>query len=77
MSLFCSCAGILFAILAQILTLASSAFAQTAPGPSRPLITQAISESGLVVLSGNTRPEAKNPCPSRKSYPSVAMMQSR
>jgi Pro-kumamolisin, activation domain/FG-GAP-like repeat len=50
--------GLLFASLLLVLAFAPSAYAQTAPGPSQPLITQSIDEGNLVVLAGNTRPEA-------------------
>jgi len=56
--------GHLLAILLPVLGLCAfgplhlQLWRQTAPGPSRPLITQAINESALVVLSGNTWPEA-------------------
>jgi hypothetical protein len=54
-------AGLFFAPLLLILASAPSAFAQATAGPSQPLITQSIDEGNLVVLAGNTRPEAKNP----------------
>jgi subtilase family serine protease len=48
---------------------AASAFAQTSVGPSQPSITQPISEGNLVVLSGNTRPEARDPANDRGIVP--------
>jgi hypothetical protein len=42
-----------------------AALAQTAGGPAQPLITQAVNDGSLVALSGNTRPEAKNPANDR------------
>jgi hypothetical protein len=52
-------------MLLSALAWAPSAFAQTSPGSSQPLITRSINERNLVVLSGNTRPEAKNPANDR------------
>lgn len=60
--------GLLFAPLLLILASAPSTFAQTTVGPSL-LITQPINEASLVVLSGNTRPEAKNPANDRGIVP--------
>ena len=49
------------AALALALTALSDAYAQTAAGPAHALVTQSINEQSLMTLSGNTRPEAKNP----------------
>src|SRR5580700_10222030 len=58
---YCGC----FAILLLVPAFAPSAFAQTSVGPAQPSITQPINEGNLVVLGGNTRPEAKNPANDR------------
>jgi subtilase family serine protease len=53
--------GQIFAVVALIVALASSAGAQTVAGSlsARPLITEAIDATQRVTLAGNTRPEAK------------------
>ena len=61
LSPFSRCAVLLSMIVLLGPAFTSSAEAQTAAGPSQPMITQPINESNLIVLSGNTRPEAKNP----------------
>lgn len=53
-------ASLLLALVLPLLALAPEALAQTAVGPSQPLITQSINESVSVTLAGNTRPEAQN-----------------
>src|ERR1700733_10231694 len=58
-----------FAILLLLLAFAPLAFAQSSPGPSRPMIAQPINETDLVVLWGNTRPEAENPANDRGMVP--------
>ena len=60
---FCWCARVCFAVLLPVLTFAPSASAQT--GRTQPLITQPIIEGNLVALSGNTRPEAREPVDDR------------
>jgi subtilase family serine protease len=50
--------GVRIAVLMSALAFAPLAYAQITPGPSQPLIRQPINEANLVVLSGNTRPEA-------------------
>ena len=55
------CAGVWLAVLPLLLGFGPAAFAQASPGRSQPLITQSINEGNLVVLSGNTRPEARDP----------------
>ena len=50
---------VFFAALLVSLLMASATEAQFAVGPSRPLVTQPISEDSLVTLSGNTRREAR------------------
>ena len=62
-------AGIGLAVLALVFAFQPLAYAQTSPGPARPLITQSINEGNLVVLEGNTRPEAKNPANDRGIVP--------
>ena len=69
LSSFCHCAGVLFALLWLVPAFAPAAYAQISVGPSRPLITQSINEGNLVVLAGNTRPEAKNPANDRGVVP--------
>ena len=61
LSLLYRFAGLLFAPLLLTLACTPSAYAQTSPGPSQPLIIQSINEGNLAVLAGNTRPEAQNP----------------
>jgi hypothetical protein len=65
LSSFCHCAGVLLATLLLVFAVAPSGFTQTRPGPPQPLITQPINENNLVVLVGNTRPEAQNPANDR------------
>src|SRR5208282_5183837 len=60
---------LIFAILALVFAFEPSAYAQTSPGPSQPLITQSINEGNLVVLAGNTRPEARDPANDRGIVP--------
>ena len=43
--------------------------AQTVAGPAQPMITQSINDASLAVLSGNTRPEAKNAANDRGAVP--------
>jgi hypothetical protein len=47
----------------------SPTLAQSSVEPPQPLITQPINEANLVVLPGNTRPEAKNPANDRGIVP--------
>jgi len=54
------CVQFCIAILSAMPAFAPAAFAQVAVGQAQPQITQPVSEGNLVVLSGNTRPEAKN-----------------
>jgi hypothetical protein len=66
---FCRWAAYLFAILLVVPAFAPAALAQDLAGAAQPLITQPINESSLVVLSGNTRPEAQNPANDRGAVP--------
>jgi hypothetical protein len=66
---FCRCAGFLFALQWLVPAFAPAALAQTSPGPSQTLITQSIDEGNLIVLAGNTRPEARNPANDRGIVP--------
>jgi subtilase family serine protease len=65
----CLCAKPLLVVLPLILASVAATFAQTSPGPSQPLITQPINERNLVVLAGNTRPEAQSPANDRGVVP--------
>jgi len=60
--------GLLLAMLLAV-SLVPAAFAQISPEPSQRLITQPIDERNLVVLAGNTRPEARNPANDRGIVP--------
>ena len=53
------CAGVVLAALLLNLMSTPAADAQVAVGRSLPMVTQPINDSNLVVLSGNTRPEAR------------------
>jgi hypothetical protein len=55
----------LFVVLLLIAGIVPSARSQTAIGPAQPMITQSINEANLVVLAGNTRPEAQDPANDR------------
>ena len=56
---FCHrCAGVVLAAFFLSLMLTPEAEAQFAGGRSAPLVTQPINDGNLVVLPGNTRPEA-------------------
>ena len=66
---FCALACSAVAILLSLLGAVPQARAQTLPGSSPALITQPISESVLVTLSGNTRREALNPANDRGIVP--------
>jgi Pro-kumamolisin, activation domain/FG-GAP-like repeat len=59
------CVQSLAASLLLIVLIGSIAFAQTPAGRSQPLITLPVDEGNLVVLSGNTSPEATNPANDR------------
>ena len=61
----CWCARVCFAVLLPVPTFAPSAFAQTSPELAQLLITQPVVDGNLVVLSGNTRPEAREPANDR------------
>ena len=60
LSPFCDWAGFLSAIL-LVAAFAPTVFAQTAAGPSQPLITQPVDGTRLTTLSGNTHGAAKVP----------------
>ncbi len=51
-------AGLLLSVLLPAAMFAAAAAAQPAQSPAQPLITQPVNESNMVVLRGNTRPEA-------------------
>ena len=65
----CRRAALFVAIALQLAAFAASASAQTSVGHSQPSITQPINEGNLVVLSGNTRPEARDPANDRGRVP--------
>jgi hypothetical protein len=53
------------AVSALAFAICSCAFAQTTSGRAHALITQAVDDNNLVALTGNTRPEARNPANDR------------
>ena len=69
------CVQFCFAILSATLAFAPAAFAQVAVGHAQPQITQPVSEGNLVVLSGNTRPEARNTANDRGKVADTMPMQ--